>query len=375
MSGNKGYIKEQLIGEWERIDKKNEFNDFLLAPFYLPDGMTIFNDSIEFYLGFFKYSSDSITGEKTRTYFGNIAPYKIEKGSIFIRSPLTKKWLFKWKFISAKNDTLELAFNDTTTLKYKRILYDLDTLPEFDQIIYSSSGCYGSCPVIDISINKDGNVLFQGEGYVKPLGFYSAKIDDKTKEYIFDKFRRANPTGLLDKYAIASTDRESLTTTFIKEGKIVKTIEDYGMAGPSELIWAYIPFANLYNSILLDSLPLDEPFYPKLHYFTFKKNGLILPLEKSESFYLWTELKKSKQTDKEVKPLYILTFRGNYTYSGPDPNKDKQHKYEIKAIKTDGQLFKFEFKDNKSITYDLGYNFIDKNFKMTSFRKPEKWEE
>lgn len=368
---SENHIKEQLIGEWERISEKTDFNEF----FFRPEGMSIYHDSIEFYLGYFKVERDSFTGRRTRLYLGNFSPYKIEKDSIYIISPLAENWGFKWKFICRKNDTLEMAVNDTTILKYKKITYELDTLPDFDQIIYSSSGCYGSCPIIDISVAKDGNVLFQGEGYVNQLGFYSSTIDHKLVAYILNKFRRANPLRLLDEYAVGHTDDQSLTTTYIKDGKIVKTIHDYGMASTNELIWAYIPIANLYNSIQLDSLEMNEPFYPKLHYFTFRKDGLILPLEKSESFYLWTELKKSSLCESNYKPIYRLTFSGNYTYWGPDPNESRQHKYEIKKVTTDGQFFTFEFKNFKSITYDLGYNFIDRNFSISDFRKPLEWED
>ena len=370
-------LRKNISGEWEIIiEKEKSTNDFPPPPlFSLPQGMTITNDSIEFYLGFYKEDRDSITGRRTRLYLGNMVPYKTDKDSIIIKNPLTDNWEFKWKFVSRKNDTLQLAINDTTIIRYKELSYNPDTLPDFDQIIYSSSGCYGSCPIIDISITKEGNVLFQGEGYVKSLGFYSGNLESKAKNYIFGKFRRANPLGLQDNYSVSHTDDQSLTTTFIQNGKIVKTIHDYGMAGTNELIWAYIPISNIHTTIKLESLPVDEPFYPKLHYFTFKKDGLIMPLEKSESFYLWTELKKSIQTDTNFKSKYKLTFSGNYTYWGADPNEARQHKYEIKSITTDGQFFKFEFKNEQAITYDLGYNFIDRNFKPSDFRKPNEWEE
>lgn len=362
---------ESISGDWQIIiPKKRPTNEYPVPPqplFILPQGMTFSNDSIESYLGFYKDSIDN-KGRLKKQYLGNITPYKITKDSIFIKNISTGKWEFKWQFISRKNDTLKFAINDTTFVLYKKLNYKVDTSPNFDQIIYSSSGCYGSCPIIDISITKKGNILFQGEGYTKPLGFYSGNLDNKTKNYIFNKFRRANPLKLKDSYSVNHSDDQSLTTTFIKNGKIVKTIHDYGMAGTNELIWAYIAISNIHKKIPLNSLAFDEPFYPKLHYFTFKKNDLILSLEKSESFYLWTELKKSKQTDKEFKSKYKLIFSGNYTYWGPDPNEARQHKYEINSITTDGQFYKFKFKNNNTKTYDLGYNFIDRNFKTTNFK-------
>lgn len=365
-------LRDILSGDWELIiEKENSSNDFPPPPmFYFPQGMTISNDSIEFYLGLYKEDRDNITGMATKRYLGNIVPYKIDKDRIIIKNPATDNWEFKWKYVGRVNDTLRLAINDTTVIRFKKLFYNLDTLPDFDQIIYSSSGCYGSCPIIDVSISKDGAVLFQGEGCVNTLGFYSGNLDTNTKDYIFNKFRRANPLKLQDSYSVGHTDDQTLTTTFIQNGKIVKTIHDYGMAATNELTWAYIPISHIHTSIKLDSLPIDEPFYPKLHYFIFKNDDLILPLEKSESFYLWTELKKAKQTDLKFKSKYKLTFSGKDTYCGPDPNETRQHKYEIKSVTTEGQFFKFEFENGQSITYDLGYNFIDRNFKLTDLRKP-----
>lgn len=359
-------LKENIIGNWEMLHEND--NSYT---FQLPQGMTISDDSIEFYLGFFKIERDSITGERTRLYFGNSVPYKTSYDSIIYKNPLTDNWVFGWKFVCKHNDTLELAINDTTIIKYRKLYYNLDTLPDFDQIIYSSSGCFGSCPIIDISITKEGDVLFLGQDYVNPHGYYSGKLDTKTKNFIFNKFRQANPLGLQNDYSASHTDDQSLTTTFIQNGKIVKTIQDYGKKGPKELIWAYVPISNIHSKIHLKSLQFREPSSFKLHYFIFKKDGLILPLEKSESFYLWTELKKAKKTDKQFKLMYKLNFSCNHTYWKKDPNK----KYKIKTVSTNGQYYKFEFKDNMPIIYDLGYNFIDRNFKQEHFRKPAEWEE
>lgn len=373
---NEEQLAELISGDWERVlEKDKSSDDFPPPPSYgIPEGMTITKDSIEFYEGFIKDDWDSITGKRTRLYLGTWVPSKTINDSIFIKNPLTTNWEFKWKFIRRNNDTLELTLNDLTLVKYKQLHYNLDTLADFDQIIFSSSGCYGSCPILDISIDKSGNVLFHGEGYVSSLGFYTAQLDKNLSISIFNKFRRANPLRLSDEYDIGHTDDQTLTTSFIQNGKIVKTIYDYGMAGTKELKWAYIPQANIHNTYQLDSLPTNESFYPNLHDFTFKKDTLILPLEKSESFYLWTELKKAKQTLDQFQSIYEVIFRNNYPTWGLQPSERTKDKSEIKSITTDGQLFKFEFQGEESITYDLGYNFVDRNFKITDFRKPYGWE-
>lgn len=366
-------LKENLIGDWKRINEKEIYPNSVssYSSSTIPEGMAITNDSIEFYGGFFKPSIDSSSGKRIWLYLGNRTPYKINRDTITINNPLIENEDFNWKFISRINDTLTLAVNDTSIIKYKESRYNMDTLPDFDQIIYSSSGCLGSCPIMDISIDRKGNVLYQGEGYVKPLGFYTAKLNLKKTKYIFNKFRRANPLGLSDKYSVFQSDGQLITTTYIKDGKIVKTIHDYGGVRPNELIWAYIPIANIQRTLKFEALSMDIPYLKKLHSYTLKKNNLSHNLEKSVSFYLWTELEKAKKTEEQFKHKYKLSFDANNYYWGPNPNRRKKHQPELKSILTDGQFYKFEFKNGESTTYDLGYNFMELNLKNNNFRIPE----
>jgi len=364
-------LKELLIGEWERCWEKSEYE---LAFWYKPFGIEFFQDSIEFFNGFFQNGRDSITGKRTLQYLGNTVPYHIKGDSIFIQNDFNYPMKFEWKFICLSNDTLIFALDDSTSLKFKRLEYKIDTIPDFDQIIYSSSGCYGGCSIMDISIDKNNYIVFQGEGYVKKLGFYEGQINNNLRKYVFDKFKKANPLRLQKRYDVNHTDDECITTTYIKNDTIIKTIHDYGGIGTSELTWAYVSIANLYNMIILNQISEDEPFYPKYHYYTFKKGKLILPLEKSESFYLWTELKKSKITSQEFSPDYTITFTWNCYYIGPEANK-REHKYEYKKITSDGRFFKFEYKNAPTVTYDLGYNFIERNFTKSDFVELKKEEE
>lgn len=368
---DKKNMPNNLIGEWSRLDGIKS-DEFAPLPFYRTFGIGFTENKVEFFNGFKRYDQDTITRKRKLNYKGTFTDYKVKGDSIFIRNPFNENWEFKWKIIELLTDTLILTKNDFIFTKLQRI----KTKPNiyFDQIIFSSSGCYGSCPIIDISIDNKNKIYFQGEGYVKPLGFYESKIDSIKSNYIFSKFGKANIDNLLNEYAVGHSDDESITTTFVKNGQIIKTIYDYGKAGPKELVWAYVPIQNLYTQIELDSLANDEPFYPKLHYYTFEKDSQILRLAKSESFFLWTEIKNSKTVSKEFISNYSIGFRGNYTYWGADPNKNRKHQYRIDKIDSDGRFFKFSFEDQKSITYDLGYNFIERNFKKIDFKKKTKYD-
>ncbi len=111
-----------------------------------------------------------------------------------------------------------------------------------------------------------------------------------------------------------------------------------------------------------------------MNLFRFKKDSLILTLEKSESFYLWTELKKNKVSNLNFEADKELDFERNSVYWGQDPNENRKHKIMIDIIRTDGQSFEFRFQNDSSVYYDLGYNFISKQLKR-KFRKPTQYEQ
>ncbi len=361
-------LSSLLNGEWIFYPEKT--NEFLPPPptAFPPLAFGFCDDKIEFLNGFTKLKIDTITWERSIINKGSITTYEIREDSIFINSPFDGKWEFKWKLIAIHPDTLILAENDTMIFKMVRLKYNQDTLPSFDQIVYSRSGCYGYCPILDIAVSSDNKVYVQGEGYVDSLGFFSATIDSCLTNFIFSKFRKADVLNLDDEYSFGPTDNEAITTTYIKNGKIVKTIVDYGKFSTIELLWAYTAIENVLTKADWNRIPYDEPFYPKLHYYTFYKDSLILVLEKSESFYLWTELRKANLCEKKFLPKYNVWFSGNYIYWGPDPNEKRIHKNKIHEIKSDGRFFTFQYENGDSVTYDIGYNFIDRNFTEDDFK-------
>jgi len=364
-------VRIELLGEWKLCKRDIPFNNDL----FMVPGMTFFQDSMDVHTGFFTARKDSLTGRIRPVFVNNYCKYELSEDSIFIKNPLNGKRELIGRFLKCKADTLYLETADSDIITYQRLLYKMDTLPDFDQIIYSSSGCYGSCPILDISVDKKGKVLFNGEGYVSSTGYYSGQLNPERTGYLFSKFRKANPLSLSDHYSVGHTDDETITTTYIKDGKIVKSINDYGVDCPPELMWAYVCIGNSYNSVTLHPLPESKPFYKKLHYLRFKKGKLLLRLEKSESFYLWTELRKSESTQSEVKAIYTMVFAPSYEYWGPDPDRLRPSGTPVKSIISDGQLFKFVFDDGTSATYDLGYNFVQRNFTEKDFTPLSSWEQ
>ncbi len=356
---DKKNVPNNLIGEWSKIDEIKR-KDSPPPPFNEPFGIGFTEDRIEFFNGFKRFDQDSISRKRHLNYKGTFADYKVQVDSIFILDPFNEKWEFKWKITKNLSDTLILTSNDSTSIKLERINNSKSNI-NFDQIIFSSSYCYGSCPVIDISIDNKNKVYYQGEDYVNPLGIYESSIDNLKTKYIFSKFGNANIDSLLNNYRANHTDDRTITTTFVKNGKIVKTIRDYGKTGPKELVWAYVPIENLHTQIELDSLKKNQFHHFKIEFGNFHNNHHFLPIEKSESFFLWTELSKSKRVSEKFNSKYSIT------YWQPESDENGKQQYEIDRIETDGRFFKFYYNKHESVTYDLGYDFIKRNYKESDF--------
>jgi len=354
-----------LYGDWILINAESESDIY-----QRPRGFSLSADTLEYYRGLYFRKIDSLTGKRSFIYYGNFTSYKIEKDFIYIDSSLNNLLGFPWKIKKNTNDSLIIVKSNSRIYKFIHPKYNLNEIPPFDKVIFSSYGCYWSCPVIDISMDNQGKVLFRGGRFIEQLGFYTGQLDDKTKEYIFNKFNKANILALNNKYRASATDQEGVIITFIKNEKIIKTISDYGEAAPRELFWACVPLRNLHITNKFDSISNNERFHLDLYFFAFENNGLVLPLKKSESYFLQTELRKSKIIDTIYKSKFEISFREIYFFLEPDLNKNKKHQDEVTGIKTDGRFYTINFKNKKPIIFDLGYNFIERNYNEEEFIKP-----
>ncbi|WP_196888579.1 DUF6438 domain-containing protein [Aureivirga sp. CE67] len=346
-------IKNDLIGAWSKID--SNLNSPPSPPGIPPFGIRFSKDTVEYLNGFLRYDLDSISKKRKLNFKGIYSDYKINNDSIFILNPFDKVWEFKWEISKVKKDTLILTKDRTDFMQLKKV--ELVENNDFDQIILSKTGCYGSCSIIDISLNKKGEFYFYGESYVDPLGVYKSQIDSVTVNKVFSKFAHAynsllneNSSNKIKKTHNNSliksnhTDDSSFITTLFKDGKIIKTIENHNSSITKELIWAYTPLQYLYTQTELKSVSIKTQNQPVINYFRLKKNDEMVILDKSEYFYLWLELQKSKVVETEFNSTY---------YTEPIlPSKAKN----LVMIESDGRFFKFIFEDKNPITFDLGYN-------------------
>ena len=350
--------ENKIIGEWKYVKelvKPNKNGNFIpLPPFVNQEVGYEFNSDgkFDYKLGFYKYIKGDENHQSQNIYLGNTSNYKIEDDSLKLYDLSSKKW-GSYKIASIKFDTLKIINSEGKIDKFYKLNYKLDNSKSFDKIIISSTGCFGRCPVTDIEIDKSGDVIFKG-GYCSSIkGNFKSKISKELFSKINLSFLKSNWTNLENEYNSNWTDDETVYVTFVKNGKIIKTIEDYGRKAPTEFIWAYTPIRFLQQNIKLEIIVIDTTLFD-FNYIGFKKKDLVCNLTKSESFYLKNLLSKSSITEKSFVEKYIMEYLSNDIK---------------KKIITDGRYYKIEKNNGEFIIFDLKYNFLEQNNLAQRFRK------
>ncbi|MDD4970623.1 MAG: DUF6438 domain-containing protein [Paludibacter sp.] len=361
-TGRDEEFRKSICGEWifagvgsdnkkindEFIPEKRGIDSPLDIPYhnYYKTGYIFYSNNLcEDKFGY----SDGKVGENL---LGTDTKYKVENDSLKIFDLDNGVWK-RMKIRNITSDTLTLDVNDSTFLVYTKCYYKDDKIQTFDQIIVSTSPCFGSCSIGSTSIDNQGNFIFYGQGYTEKEGLFISRTDKELYKRIEQNFKKADIDTLYERYAVDFTDAQTVTVTFIKNNKIYKTISDYGHKAPRELYWAYNPVSLLYQKLNIKPFATTEQKEFPRSYTCFENKGKICCLEKSESFYLFTEICKCKEVHANFEKKYVIE------YWETENNKKK--------ILTDGRYYQLEQKD-KTMIFDLGYNFLTRNNLLKKFR-------
>ena len=106
--------------------------------------------------------------------------------------------------------------NQTSLLIFSKHRYLIDSSLIFDKIIVSSSGCYGSCPINDVIIDKHGNIFYRGSNYNLKNGYFKGLISNKEFSKISERFQKASIRKMNSNYSSGWTDDETVTVSFVK---------------------------------------------------------------------------------------------------------------------------------------------------------------
>ncbi len=331
----------KIIGEWifekENPVRKNYFhNDFS----YSFDK----NGNCESKPGYFDTKEKTEKEERKTMFYGTKTKYKIEDDSLYIFNLVTKKWNAS-KIVGVNSKTLKLSFDKNIILEFSKLNHKENKNEKFDKIIISKSPCFGSCPINDIEINKNGNVNYSGSHYNSKNGFFKSKISSNQFNEIELSLKKTNYLNLENKYTAEWTDDQEVSVTFVKDNKIIKSITDYGRQSPKIFRINIEPLTYLYQKLKLTESKTAKDFQ-NIRYYRFEKGNQIISLTSSEVFYLFNLFDNSKTTNKRFKTEYVTNYDTDF---------------EVSRIETDGRFFKIFSKNKSPITFDLGFNFIERN--------------
>lgn len=172
--------------------------------------------------------------------------YKVINDTIFFKKfprhkeKQEKPWFSKYVIKDLTKDTLiVVALRDSTLHTFYNSNLMKDTSIHVSRICFGSSGCYGSCPAINLEINKDDSVHFSGQAFTNKKGYHMGIISPNTFAYFEEIIQKAEIEKLDSVYKESMTDSQVIgINIFYNNGKL-KSIYIY----PS--FYYDLPFINL----------------------------------------------------------------------------------------------------------------------------------
>jgi len=94
--------------------------------------------------------------------------------------------------------------------------------------------CYGTCPAYLLTISNEGDVHYEGFGYVEKQGVHKGKINTDYLSDLFEYIEKSNFYDLRDTYRASVTDMPTVYTLVVKNGE-EKIVKNYANAAPIDL--------------------------------------------------------------------------------------------------------------------------------------------
>lgn len=347
--------KQKILGDWKLVSLSVKDSNHIRVIQdsniwhyeYKSGGYIFLEDNVcENKAGYINFKSE-------KPYLGTKTRYQIDGDSVSIFNPADGSWS-GFRISSINKDTMYIRKNRwpndpyVPIFKYVKQYSKPKNNFEFDEVIISNDG--GWSPGHNILIRKNGDVIYHKYSS-DSAAIYTSKISIKQFKEIENAFSKANVLNLKNDYADNSSDTPNSSITFVKNGKIIKTISDHDGSAPFELIWAYKPLEYLYQDLKLDLIENNES-KPVFETFNFENANLSGGMEMSENFYLFSLIWNAKQANQSfVKKFDIIS----------------PYAYRASKIETDGRFYKVFWKKGGSTTYDIGFNFIDTDRKFVKF--------
>lgn len=202
-----------------------------------------------------RFPNDSVKSfHLVKGYSGCIVPKIVKKNN----TNLLEIYNQKRGVLSEKGNNIE---KNTLIYKFDGFI-DYNENPikhNIEKIEYSTTGCYGTCPIFELTINKDKSSIFNAKHYnfgtdeekrkqmssMKDEGFFKTEIKEENNNEIINLLEYMNFETLKNEYSVNWTDDQSSTLKITYDNGKVKVIEDYGLIGTYSLEKLYRLLFNL----------------------------------------------------------------------------------------------------------------------------------
>ena len=91
------------------------------------------------------------------------------------------------------------------------------------KVYFASSGCFGSCPAMFLTVDSNRNIQFYGTAYTNLKGGYNGTIPLKEYELLLEKVRSLNLVALQKHYDAGWSDDQTCGISIITPGKTIRT--------------------------------------------------------------------------------------------------------------------------------------------------------
>ena len=114
--------------------------------------------------------------------------------------------------------------------------------PQISQIDFKAGYCFGTCPVFEMSIRKNGSAFNNAIEYNNFQGKFRTTIKKQQLDSLMSLISEANLLSLQNGYHVSATDHPTYTLRVKQKNGQTKAIRDYGPAGPEnlKLVYRYI---------------------------------------------------------------------------------------------------------------------------------------
>ncbi|PWL39988.1 hypothetical protein DKG77_03935 [Flagellimonas aquimarina] len=141
---------------------------------------------------------------------------------------------------------------DSLTVKYGELVNYRQKTPKENKIkelYFSTTGCYGSCPVFEIQLKSNRDLEYNGKRFTNHPGLESFKLNQTDYDNLIGLIEYSELEKLNDFYSVNWTDDQTGKLKVIYENGDIKEIQDYGLQGTTNLQAIYKKLFEINNNV------------------------------------------------------------------------------------------------------------------------------